>query len=103
MMRCLIAFLMLSIQFQGHMCLKIADFDPNLVFPDYNSSFNSLMAMEWCHSSIDQVTVLFKVIPHISRSHVTQKGTIVKLIERFRTVAPVWINWWLRNEAQRFT
>ena len=28
--------------------LKIVDFYPNWVFPEYNSSFNSPLAMKWC-------------------------------------------------------
>ena len=40
--------------FQGHLLNfkvtreKNIDFDPNLAFPDCNSSLNSLMAMKWC-------------------------------------------------------
>ena len=37
-----------SIKFQGHTGQKIDDFDPNLAFPDCNSSFNSPMALKWC-------------------------------------------------------
>ena len=37
-----------SIKFQGHMALKIVEFDPDWAFPDCNSSFNSPMATKWC-------------------------------------------------------
>ena len=37
-----------SIKFQGRTALKIVDFDPNWVFPDCNSSWNSPMATKWC-------------------------------------------------------
>ena len=41
-------FSRLSIKFQGHMGQKIADFDPNWAFPDYNSSLNTPMDWQWC-------------------------------------------------------
>ena len=37
-----------SVKFQGHTGIKIADFDPNWAFPDYNSSLNLTMASKWC-------------------------------------------------------
>ena len=37
-----------TVKFQGHMGHKVADFDPNWAFPDYNSSFNTLVAIKWC-------------------------------------------------------
>ena len=36
------------VKFQGHAGQKIADFNPNLVFPDYNFILISQMAMKWC-------------------------------------------------------
>ena len=37
-----------SVKFQGHIALKIVEFDPNWAFPDCNSSLNSPMAMKCC-------------------------------------------------------
>ena len=37
-----------SVKFQGHTALKIVGFDPDLAFPDCNSSLNSPMAKKWC-------------------------------------------------------
>ena len=37
-----------SVHFQGHTALKIIEFDPNWVFPDCNSSFNTPMVTKWC-------------------------------------------------------
>ena len=37
-----------SVKFQGHTALKIVKFDPNLAFPDCNSSFNTPMVTKWC-------------------------------------------------------
>ena len=36
------------VKFQGHMALKIVEFDPNWAFPDCNSSLNSPLAMKCC-------------------------------------------------------
>ena len=36
-----------SVKFQGHMALKIVEFDPYWAFPDCNSSLNSPMAKKW--------------------------------------------------------
>ena len=41
-------FSRLSVKFQGHTGQKVADFDPNWVFPDCNSSLNFQMAKKWC-------------------------------------------------------
>ena len=58
------------IVFQGHPSnfkvtrdQKIADFDPNWVFPDSNFGLNSLMAMKWCKKTwcnIEEVPYSFK-------------------------------------------
>ena len=38
-----------SVKLQGHTGQKkFVDFDPNWVFPDFNSSLNSLMDLKWC-------------------------------------------------------
>ena len=83
-----------SVKFQGHTAKKIGDFDPNWVFPDSNSSLNSLMVMHWCTK--------FVVVCQISRSYGTKNPRILTRIERVRTVTPVWIHWWLWNVAQSF-
>ena len=43
--------------------------------------------------------LFFKIVSQISRSHVT-KMQIFTQIECFRTVTPVWIHRWQRNDAQ---
>ena len=45
----------------------------------------------------------FKVIRQISRSHGTKKLPILTRIGHFWTVTPVWIHWWLWNDAQSLT
>ena len=37
-----------SVKFQGHTGRKIANFDPNWAFSDFNSILNPQMAMKWC-------------------------------------------------------
>ena len=44
--------------------------------------------------------LFFKVICQISRSHGSKKSSNLNQIGRFRTVTPVWIHQWLRNNAQ---
>ena len=69
-------FSMSSVKFQGHTGSKIADFNPTLVFPDCNSSFNSPMlvndaqSLQWHRRG---VLLFFKVICQISRSHGIKK------------------------------
>ena len=47
--RCPIVFFSRSsVKFQGHIALKIVEFDSNWAFPDCNSSLNSPMAMKCC-------------------------------------------------------
>ena len=97
--------------FQGHPSnfkvtrdKKIADFDHNRAFPGCNSSLNSPMALKWCTN----LNVVFKRCPivfhrHPSNFKVTgdkKKTPILTLIGRFRTVTPVWIQWWLWNGLQ---
>ena len=68
------------VKFQGHMALKIIEFDLDLAFPDCNSSLNSLMSTKWYNkawSSIEWGALLFlKVIHLISRSHDSKKRRI---------------------------
>ena len=51
-------------------------------------------------SSIEEVTYCFSRSFVKSRGHTEQKSPIFTQIERFRTVTPVWIHWWLWNDAQ---
>ena len=44
--------------------------------------------------------LFFKVTRQISWSHGTKTSLILTQIERFRTVIPVRIHWWLWNDAQ---
>ena len=78
-----------SIKFQGHMALKIVEFDPNWAFPDCNSSFNSPMAMKCCtklETAKERCPFVFQ--GHPSNFKVTRDKTspILTQIGRFRTV-----------------
>ena len=59
------SFSMSYVKLQGHMAKKIIDFDPNWAFPDYNSSFKSLMDLKWC----TKLDVEMKKCPIIFRGH----------------------------------
>ena len=65
-----------SFKFQGHIALKIVEFDSNWAFPDCNSSLNSLMAMKCCTKleiAKKRCPIVSKVIHQISRSHGTKQ------------------------------
>ena len=55
------------VKFQGHMALKIVEFDPNWAFPDCNSSFDSPMAMKWC----TKLEVVYKRCPIVFQCHLS--------------------------------
>ena len=93
-----------SVKFQGHMALKIIEFDPNWAFPDCNSNLNSPMATQMMHkawSSIKEVPYCF-LQSHTSNCKVTKLKKLSNLtqIGRFWTVTPVWIHWWIWNDTQ---
>ena len=54
-----------SVKFQGHMALKIVEFDPDWAFPDCNSSLNSPMAKKWC----TKLEVALKRCPIVFQGH----------------------------------
>ena len=77
------------VKFQGHMALKIVEFDPNWAFPDYNSSLNSPMAMKCCtkfETAKERWPIVFQ--GHPSNFKVTRYKTsqILTQIGRFRTI-----------------
>ena len=91
-----------SVKFQGHTALKIIEFDPNWPFPDSNSSLNTPMATKWC----TKLEVTLKRCPIVFQGHPSNfkvarlwKASNLTQIGRFRTVTPVWIHQWLRNDS----
>ena len=77
------------VKFQGHIALKIVEFDPNWVFPDCNSSLNSQMAMKCCtklETAKKRCPIVFQ--GHLSNFKVTRDKTssILTQIGRFRTI-----------------
>ena len=77
------------VKFQGHMALKIVEFDPNWAFPDCNSSLNSPMAMKCCtklDAAKERCPIVFQ--GHPSNFKVTRYKTspILTQIWRFRTI-----------------
>ena len=92
-----------SVTFQGHTALKSVEFDPDRAFPDYNSSLNSPMAIKW----YTKLEIAQKRCPIVFESHPSnfkvtrlKKSSILTQIRRFRTVTPVWIHQWRRNDAK---
>ena len=98
------------VKFQGHMALKIVEFDPNWAFPDCNSSLNSPMAMKCCtnlEKAMERCPIVFQ--GHPSNLKVTRYKTslILTQIGRFRTIGrsqlsnpsdlPCFLNSYLRN------
>ena len=80
---------MSSVKFQGHIALKIVEFDPNCAFPDCNSSLNSPMAMKCCsklETAKKRCPIVFQ--GHPSNFKVTRDKTspILTQIGRFRTI-----------------
>ena len=75
-----------SNKFQGHMGKKITDFDPNLMFPECNSSLNWSMAMKWC----TKLDVVWKMCPIVFQGHLSyfkvtrdRKSSILTWMEHF--------------------
>ena len=78
-----------SIKFQGHMALKIVQFDPNWAFPDCNFSLNSPMTMKCCtelETTKERCPIVFQ--GHPSNFKVTRDKTslILSQIGHFRTI-----------------
>ena len=78
-----------SLKFQGHIALKIVEFDSNWAFPDCNSSLNSPMAMKCC-TKLETAKKRFPIVfqGHPSNFKVTRDKTspILTQIGRFRTI-----------------
>ena len=65
------------VKFQGHTGQKMAVFDPNRAFPDYNFSLNSPMALKWCTTlfGIEEVLYCFSKSSIEFQGHTGQKIT----------------------------
>ena len=77
------------VKFQGHMALKIVEFDPNWAFPDCNYSLNSPMATKCCtklKTAKERCPIVFQ--GHPSNFKVTRYKTspILTQIGHFRTI-----------------
>ena len=90
------------VKFQGHETKKIVDIDTNWAFPVCNSNLNSLMATKMMHkpwSGIEEVPYYFRGQSWNFKVKRLKKLSILTQIGCFRTVAPVCIRQWLRNDA----
>ena len=88
-----------SVKFLGHTGQKIAYFDLNWVFLDFNSSLNSPMALKpYIKLDVVEEPCCFPRSSVKFQGHTGQK--ILTWIERLRTVTQVWIHGWLWNYAK---
>ena len=90
------------VKFQGHMALKIVEFDPDWAFPDSSSSLNTPMATKWC----TKIEVALKRCPFVFQGHPSnfkvarlKKLSNLTQIGRFRTVTPFRVHIWWWNDA----
>ena len=77
------------VKFQGHMALKIVEFDPNWAFPDCNSSLNSPMAMKCCtnlEKAMERCPIVFQGHPLNLKVTRYKTSLILTQIGRFRTI-----------------
>ena len=91
------------IKSQGDTALKIVEFDANWEFPDCNWNLKSPMGMKWCTMrEVAQKRCPIVLQGHLSNFKVARLKKLSNLtqIGRFRTVTPVSIHQWLRNDAQ---
>ena len=82
-------FSMSSVKFQGHMALKIVEFDPNWALPDCNSSLNSPMAMKCCtklETAKERCPIVFQGHPSNFKVTWDKTSSILTQIGRFRTI-----------------
>ena len=96
-------FLRSSVKFQGLTALKSVAFDPDWPFPDCNSSLNSPMAMKCCtmlEVALKRWPIVFEGHPSNFKATRLKKASILTQIRRFRTVTPVCIHQWLRNDTK---
>ena len=78
-----------SVKFQGHITLKIVEFDPNWAFPDCNSSLNSPMAMKCCtklETAKKRCPIVFQGHPFNFKVTWDKTSPILTQIGRFRTI-----------------
>ena len=78
-----------SIKFQGHIALKIVEFDSNWAFPDCNSSWNSPMAMKCCtklETAKKRCPIVFQGHPSNFKVIRDKTSPILTQIGRFRTI-----------------
>ena len=78
-----------SVNFQGHIALKIVEFDPNWAFPDCNSSLNAPMAMKCCtklETAKKRCPIVFQGHPSDFKVTGDKTSPILTQIRHFRTI-----------------
>ena len=78
-----------SVKFQGHIALKIVEFDSNWAFPDCNSSLNSPMAMKCCtmlETAKRRCPIVFQGHPSTFKVTRDKTSPILTQIGHYRTI-----------------
>ena len=78
-----------SFKFQGHIALKIIEFDSNWAFPDCNSSLNSPMAMKCCtklETAMKRCPIVFQGHPSNFKVTGDKTSAILNQIGRFHSI-----------------
>ena len=78
-----------SVNFQGHIALKVVEFDPNWAFPDCNSSLNAPMAMKCCtklETAKKRCPIVFQGHPSDFKVTGDKTSPILTQIRHFRTI-----------------
>ena len=78
-----------SVKFQGHIALKIGEFDSNWAFPDCNSSLNSPMAMKCCtmlETAKRRCPIVFQGHPSTFKVTRDKTSPILTQIGHYRTI-----------------
>ena len=74
-------------------------FVPIWAFLDCNSCLTSQIATKWC-TKLAVALLFFLGNPWNFKGHAGEISTILTLLQRFRTLTPLWIDQWLWNDAQ---
>ena len=92
-------FSRLSVKYQGHRAKKYRFWPKIGIFRQFEFTDGyEMMLKSW--SSIEAVPYFFSRSSVKFQGHKEKLSLILSGIERFRTVTPVWIHWWLWNSLQ---
>ena len=94
-------FLGSSVKLLGHMAKKNRRFWPELSVSGLKFEFtDGIKTMHKASCIIEDVPYCFPRSSVKFEGHTAQKTLILTQIGRFRTISPIWIHQWVRNDAQ---